>query len=155
MKLVKIFNEFFNECRKNNVHRELMFNEDGRPSVLIVKLKYKDQYHKFVVPLRSNISPKTPKDQYFSLPPNPKTKLHHSHGIHYIKLFPIDDKYVQSYLISEPFDILVKKIIDDNETDIIKSCQEYLQHCESGNKHFMTPDIDGIINMLNAKKDTN
>ena len=65
MKLVKISNEFFNECRKNNVHRELLFNEDGRPSVLIVKLKYKDQYHKFVVPLRSNISPKTPKINIF------------------------------------------------------------------------------------------
>ena len=108
MRLVKISNDFFNECRNHNVHKELMFNEDGRPSVLIVKLRYKEQYHKFVVPLRSNISPKTPKDQYFSLPPNPKTKPHHSHGIHYIKLFPIDDKYVQTYLISEPFDLLVK-----------------------------------------------
>ena len=78
----------------------------------------------FVVRLRSNISPKTPKDQYFSLPPKPKTKPRHSHGIHYIKLFPIDDRYVQSYLISELFDILVKKIIDDNESDIIQSCQD-------------------------------
>ena len=78
----------------------------------------------FVVRLRSNISPKTPQDQYFSLPPKPKTKPCHSHGIHYIKLFPIDDRYVQSYLISESFDILVKKIIDDNESDIIQSCQD-------------------------------
>lgn len=65
MRLVKISNEFFNKCRENNVHKELMFNEDGRPSVLIVKLKYKEQYHKFVVPLRSNISPKTPKINIF------------------------------------------------------------------------------------------
>ena len=92
MRLVKISNEFFNKCRKNNVHSELMSNEDGRPSVLLIKLKYKEQYHKFVVPLRSNISPKTPKDQYFSLPLNPKTKPCHSHGIHYIKLFPIDNR---------------------------------------------------------------
>ena len=42
MRLVKISNEFFDKCRENNVHKELMFNEDGRPSVLIVKLKYKD-----------------------------------------------------------------------------------------------------------------
>ena len=108
MKLVKISNDFFKECRMNNVHKELMFNEEGRPSVLIAKLKYKEKYHKFVVPLRSNISSKTPKDQYFSLPPNSKTKPHHSHGIHYIKLFPIKNKYIQSYLISEPIDILVK-----------------------------------------------
>lgn len=73
------------------------------PSVLIVRLKYKGNFHKFVVPLRSNISPTTPKNQYMSLPPNSKTKPHHSHGIHYIKIFPITDKYVQSYLISDPF----------------------------------------------------
>ena len=151
MRLVKVSNDFFKKCRKNNVHRELLFNEEGRPSVLIVKLKYKGRYHKFVVPLRSNISPATPKKQYFSLPPNSKTKSHHSHGIHYIKLFPIDSKYIQSYLISEPFDIMIKKIIDNNEVDIIKSCLEYLRQCEAGNKHFMTPDIDGIINMLNKE----
>ena len=155
MKLVKISNKFFNECKKNNIHKELMFNEDGRPSVIIAKLKYKGHYHKFVIPLRSNISPRTPKNQYFPLPPNPKTKPHHSHGIHYIKLFPIDDRYVQSYLISERFDLLVKKIIDNNETAIIEACQDYLIQCEAGNKHFMTPDIDGIINMLKNTKDTN
>lgn len=155
MRLVKISNKFFDECKKNNVHKELMFNEDGHPSVLIAKLKYKGEYHKFVIPLRSNISPKTPKEQYFSLPPNRKTKPHHSHGIHYIKLFPIHDKYVQSYLINERFDLLVKEIIDNNETEIIKACQKYLAQCEIGNKHFMTPDIDGIINMLCNIKDTN
>lgn len=151
MKLVKISDAFFKECKKHHVHKELLYNEDGRPSVLIVKLKYKDKYHKFVVPLRSNISPTTPKKQYMSLPPNSKTKPHHSHGIHYIKLFPITDKYVQSYLISDPFDIMIKQIIDDNEKDIIRACQDYLTQCENGNKHFMTPDIDGIIEMLENK----
>ena len=145
MKLVKISNKFFNDCKKNNIHKELMFNEDGRPSVLIVRLKYKGNFHKFVVPLRSNISPTTPKNQYMSLPPNSKTK-------------PITDKYVQSYLISDPFDLMVKNIIDNNESEIIQACQDYLFECENGNKHFMTPDIDGIIkmlDMLDENKDTN
>ena len=155
MRLVKVSNEFFEKCRKNNVHKELLFNEDGRPSVLIIRLKYKGRYHKFVVPLRSNISRTTPRSQYFSLPPNSKTRPRHSHGIHYIKLFPIDDKYVQTYLISERFDLLVKRIIDENERHIIQACQRYLTQCENGNKHFMTPDIDGIINMLNNERDTN
>ena len=75
MRLVKISNEFFDKCRENNVHKELMFNEDGRPSVLIVKLKYKEQYHKFVVPLRSNISPKTPKINIFHCRQIPKQNL--------------------------------------------------------------------------------
>ena len=148
MKLVKISNEFFNACKRYHVAKELLYNEDGRPSVLIMKLKYKGQYHKFVVPLCSNISPKTPKEQYMSLPPNSKTKSHHAHGIHYIKLFPIKDEYVQTYVISDKFDLMVKKIIDDNERDIIQSCQNYLQKCEAGNRHFMTPNIDGIIHMF-------
>lgn len=148
MKLVKISNKFFNECKKHNVHKELLFNEDGRPSVLIMKLKYKEGYHKFVVPLRSNISPKTPKAQYMSLPPNKNTKPKHSHGIHYIKLFPIKNEYVQSYLINDPFDLMIKQIIDNNEKDIIEACQAYLVECENGNKHYMSPDIDGILNMF-------
>ena len=101
MRLVKISDSFFNECKKHSVHKELLFNEDGRPSVLLISLKYKEQYRKFVVPMRSN-------NQYLPLPPNSKTKLHHSHGIHYIKIFPIIDKYVQTYLISEPFDLMIK-----------------------------------------------
>lgn len=154
MKLVKVSNEFFNICKKYNVAKELLYNEDGRPSVLIMKLKYKERYHKFIVPLRSNISPKTPKNQYMSLPPNSKTKPHHSHGIHYIKLFPIKDEYVQTYVVSSKFDLMIKKIISDNERNIIQACQNYLQKCEEGNKHYMTPDIDGIVGMLeDLKKD--
>lgn len=148
MKLVKISNKFFNECKKHNVHKELLFNEDGRPSVLIMKLKYKGDYHKFVVPLRSNISPRTPKEQYMSLPPNKNTKPKHSHGIHYIKLFPIKNEYVQSYMINDAFDLMIKQIIDNNEKDIVEACQTYLTECENGNKHYMSPDIDGILNMF-------
>ena len=155
MRLVKISDSFFNECKKHSVHKELLFNEDGRPSVLLIILKYKEQYRKFVVPMRSNISPTTPKNQYLPLPPNSKTKLHHSHGIHYIKIFPIIDKYVQTYLISEPFDLMIKNKIDDNEPIIVQACQDYLKQCENGNKHFMTPDIDGIIHMLDSQEDTN
>ena len=100
------------------------------------------------MPLRSNISPTTPKWQYLSLPPNSKTKPNHSHGIHYIKLFPIKDEYVESYLISEPFDLMIKGIIDNKETEIVNACQDYLNKCEMGKKHFMTPDIDGILSWL-------
>lgn len=148
MKLVKVSNKFFNECKKHNIHKELLFNEDGRPSVLIMKLKYKGDYHKFVVPLRSNISPRAPKEQYMSLPPNKNTKPKHSHGIHYIKLFPIKNEYVQSYMINDAFDLMIKQIIDNNEKDIVEACQDYLTECENGNKHYMSPDIDGILNMF-------
>lgn len=149
MQLVKVKQDFYDECKVHHTEKELMFNECGRPCVLIIQLKYKGNLHKFVVPLRSNISGKAPKWQYFSLPPNPDTKPGNSHGIHYIKLFPIKDKYIDTYMIDkDAYKLMVKKKIDDNEADIVKACQNYLQQIELGDKHPMTPDIDGILSWL-------
>lgn len=99
MQLVKVGNSFYEECKKRGTDKELLFNKSGRPCVLIVKLKYKGQNYKFVVPLRSNIASNAPKDQYFPFPPNPATKDRNRHGVHYIKLFPINSKYIQKYRI--------------------------------------------------------
>lgn len=55
MKLVKVNNEFYKKCMENGITEELMFNEKGRPCVLIVRLKYKNKKREFIVPLRSNI----------------------------------------------------------------------------------------------------
>ena len=148
MRLVKISDAFFEKCIINDTCRELMFNEDGRPGVLLVKLHYRGKYHKFVVPLRSNISSSTPRWQYFSLPPSPRTRSNHSHGAHYIKLFPITDEYIQSYIVNKPFDRLIKQLLTNREDEIVAACQAYLNQCEHGNKHPMTPDIDGILRWL-------
>ncbi len=155
MRLVKVSDSFFNECKKRGTESELLYNENGRPSVLLVHLKYKDKIYKFVVPLRSNISGKTPRSQYFSLPPNKNTRSGNSHGVHYIKIFPIKDKYIETYLISEPFDLMIKGILDKNEKTIISACQDYLLQCENGHKHFMTPDIDGILEWLYEPNNNN
>ena len=53
MRLVKVNNEFYEKCMQNNTTQELMFNEQGRPCVLIVRLKYKNKKREFIVPLRS------------------------------------------------------------------------------------------------------
>ena len=148
MRLVKISETFFEKCKSHNTQDELLYNEEGRPAVLLVRLKYKNNYHKFVVPLRSNISSSTPKWQYFSLPPTSRTRLNCSHGVHYIKIFPVTNEYVESYIVNKPFDRLIKQILTNKEKDIIKACQAYLNRCEKGNKHRMTPDIDGILNWL-------
>lgn len=55
MRLVKISDSFFNECKKHSVHKELLFNEDGRPSVLLISLKYKEQYRKFVESMKKSL----------------------------------------------------------------------------------------------------
>ena len=74
MQLVKVGDQFYQECKKRGTEQEMLFNKSGRPCVLIMKLKYKGNNHQFVVPLRSNIPANVPKDQYFSLPPNSTTK---------------------------------------------------------------------------------
>ena len=148
MKQVKILEQFYKECQNHKTADELLFNEGGRPCVLIAKLRYKGSFHKFVIPMRSNISQTAPKSQFFALPPNKNTRPHCFHGIHYIKLFPIVDKYVAPYLISSQFDCQVKSIIDANEKEIIEECQKYLDKYEHGNRHYMTPDIDGILSWI-------
>lgn len=149
MKLVKVKREFYDLCILNKTDSELLYNEQGRPCVLIIHLVYQQNIHKFVIPLRSNISSKTPRWQYFSLPPNSDTRPGNSHGIHYIKLFPIKDEYIESYEIeNNRYMCMIKKIIDKNEREIVDACQTYLSNCENGCKHYMTPDIDGILSWL-------
>lgn len=102
-----------------------------------------------MVPIRSNISANAPKEQYFALPPNASTKPGKRHGIHYIKMFPIDKKYIQPYKISKNgYLVMVKGILDKNESKIIKACQDYLSRYEKGQGSTMTPDIDGILSWL-------
>lgn len=152
MNLVKVKQEFYDLCKEHNVADELLFNEAGRPCVLIVKLKYKGEARDFVVPLRSNISPMAPKNQYFSLPPNANTKSKHHHGIHYIKIFPIHKSYIDKYVVEgNAYYTNILSIMNKKEALIIKSCQEYLDECAKGNKHSMTPNIDGIIEVLGLK----
>ena len=149
MNLVKVNSQFFADCVARGTDKELMFNKDGRPCILIMKLKYKGAYHKFAVPLRSNITAAVPKEQYFALPPNSATRPGNRHGIHYIKIFPVDKRYVQKYRIENNTYLLqVKSILDKNEKQIISACQEYLKKYEQGLGHFMTPDIDGILSWL-------
>lgn len=149
MQLVKVNEQFYQECSKRGTDHELLFNKAGRPCVLIVKLKYKGKNHKFVVPLRSNIVANAPKNEYFPLPPNPTTKSGNRHGVHYIKLFPIDSKYVQKYRIeNNSYMQTIKGILDKNEKKIISDCQKYLVECEQGKRSPFTPDIDGILSWL-------
>ena len=56
MRLVKVKQSFYELIKKNHVDEEILFNECGRPCVLIMDLEYKGLLRKFVVPLRSNIT---------------------------------------------------------------------------------------------------
>jgi len=39
VQLVKVGEQFYQECKKHGTDKELLFNKSGRPCVLIVKLK--------------------------------------------------------------------------------------------------------------------
>lgn len=149
MNLVKVSSQFFSDCIAHGTDKELLFNKSGRPCILIMNLKYKGANHKFAVPLRSNIAANVPKEQYFALPPNSATRSGNRHGVHYIKIFPIDNRYLQKYRIENNTYLLqVKSILEKNEKQIINACQEYLTKYEQGLGHYMTPDIDGILSWL-------
>lgn len=148
MKLVKVNQEFYNLISRNHLDKEILFNEQGRPCVLLIDLEYRGKLRKFVIPMRSNISAKTPSKQYFALPPNSNTRKGCRHGVHYIKLFPIETKYIEKYRINGNFYDTIINILNNKEKQIISAIQEYLKQCESGNRHQMTPDIDGILRVL-------
>lgn len=103
IRLVKVKQEFYSLCQEHNVDEELLFNEAGRPCVLLIRMNYKNNVHDFVVPLRSNISARTPRNQYFALPPNSSTRPQCRHGIHYFKLFPIKREYIDSYIVNDEY----------------------------------------------------
>ena len=129
-----------------------MRTKGGRPGVLILNLKYKNQKRDFVVPLRSNISGKVDEWEFKKLPPNRDTKPGFHHGVHYIKLFPITRKYIDKYNIDKSSYLMtVNTILDKNTKEIVDACQTYLEQCEKGNRHRFSPDIDGIIRVLDGE----
>lgn len=150
MEIVKVKQSYYDLLKKNGLDKEILINKDGRPCVLVVRLRFRGKLCDFVVPIRSNISPTTPYSQYLSLPPNSQTRSRHHHGVHYIKLFPIDaSKYVDKFRYSadDHFE-KVARVIMAHEKEIVDSCQCYLAQYESGSGCVYTPDIDGIVGLL-------
>ena len=130
-----------------------VLRKSGRPCVLIVRLKYKGQNRDFAVPLRSNISAVTPKNQYFPLPPRSSTMSRNHHGIHYIKMFPVRKEYLVRYRTEgNEFSTLIQSIINRNEKQIVSECQDYLTKYENGLRPQFSTDIDYLLSVLNADK---
>ena len=77
MKIVSISQDFFDLVDGD---RELMLKHN-RPCIVVVRLRFRGKRRDFAVPLRSNIAPNVPKDQYFALPPRPTTRPGCRHGI--------------------------------------------------------------------------
>lgn len=154
MEIVKVKQSYYDLLKAHRLDDEILINKEGRPCVLIVRLKYRGQFVDFVVPIRSNISPATPHSQYLSLPPNSNTKPRYHHGVHYIKMFPIDSsKYIDKFrYTSEDHFSKAASVIESHEKEIVQACQDYLTLYESGSGSPYTPNIAGIFNLLSEIK---
>lgn len=143
MKFITVSQEFFDLHKED---AEILHKGGKRPHVLVVRLLYKGKNRNFAVPLRSNISPGSPKWQYFPLPLRNTTKPHHRHGLHYIKMFPILKRHQRMFWVGEnPSYVLYQSIIDKNERRIIQECQEYLDRYSAGEKPPFSVDIDAAL----------
>ena len=146
MKFVTVSQRYFDMCGDDP---ELLFRENRRPHLLVLSLKYKEKMSRFAVPLRSNISATTPKEQYFALPPRPSTRPGNHHGLHYIKMFPITKEYQEKFWVGKDSSyILFQDIISKHEKEIVEECQKYLDGYAAGIHPKFSVDIDKAFERL-------
>jgi len=146
MRFITVSEEFFKLCGDDP---EILHKGTKRPHLLVVSLSYKGERWRFAVPFRSNISPATPKTDYFPLPPREATKPKHRHGLHYTKMFPITKQYQEKFWVGNKASyMLYHDIINRNEKRIISECQAYLDRYAKGFYPKFSVDIDGIIKKL-------
>lgn len=146
MRIVSIADEYFEHFGKGD--REFM-SKRGRPCIVVVRLRFRGKRRDFAVPFRSNIAPNVPKDQYFPLPPRSTTKPRHRHGIHYIKMFPIEKRFQRRFRTEgNPYYETIQRILDANSRRIVNDCQRYLDRYEKQGRPKYAVDIDRLIRLL-------
>lgn len=145
MKIVKIKPELL---QKFSIDPQ-MLRKENRPCVLILRLNYKDSVYNFAVPVRSNIPAASPKNEYFPLPTRYTTKDRNRHGLHYIKMFPVDKPYYDKYRTENNIAAsLMKATIEDNGRRIVNECQNYLNRYSAGNRPIFATDLDLLLCLL-------
>lgn len=146
MKFITVSQRYFDMCGDDP---ELLFRENRRPHLLVLSLTYKGRVSRFAIPLRSNISATTSKEQYFALPPRPGNH----HGLHYIKMFPIKKEYQEKFWIGKDSSyILYQDIINRKEKEIVEACQKYLDDYANGVRPKFSVDIDKAFERLDASE---
>lgn len=146
MRLISVKNTLL--VKYNSVDPQVLL-KDKRPAVLVVKLLYRGKNYDFAIPLRSNIPPAVPKNEYFALPNRHTTRPKHRHGLHYTKMFPISKQFYERYRTEESTSSqLYIAIVSKNEKRIVEECQAYLKRYESGDRPVFATNIDLLINEL-------
>lgn len=121
--------------------------ESGRrPHCIILNLKFRDNNYNFAIPFRSNINSNVPKHTYFSLPTRYSTKSHRIHGLHFIKMFPVHNFFLDKISISTDFMNQIR-YIEKHKNEVQELAQNYLFNYENGNREMFCLDLDGILNI--------
>lgn len=148
MRLVSIDPDYLELLSSHD--REFM-RKHGRPCVLVLRLLFRGRRTDFAVPLRSNIAPNVPRDQYFPLPPRPSTKPRHRHGIHYIKMFPVSKTMLRRFRTEgNSYYEMLRTHIDTHTRDIVRACQSYLEKYEAEGRPRFAVDIDRAIKLMDS-----
>lgn len=151
MKLKRIKEDYYQLLMSEDP--EVLHNKGGRPYVIIVKLVYRGKRQSFAVPLRSNISVSTPRYTFFSLPKRKSTKDYHVHGLHYIKLIPIDNHFLENVEMNGDY-ALYLEIIKRNEEKIRKEVQVILKQYEQGIKEKYSTNLDKLMEVYKEEKES-
>lgn len=156
VRLVAIKQEFFDIF---DFQTEIMSkdkNGKDRPFLMLLRLKYKGQKRTFALPFRSNIQVnKNTKGLYFALPRRSTTKDKHAHGLHYIKIFPIDAKYCNKFVMkTDEYNDRLVAYIEKNISTIVKEAQAYLESYEQGARPNYCTDLDRMINAIETYEQT-
>ncbi len=85
------------------------------------------------------------KGQYFALPPRSTAKPGRRHGIHHIKMFPVQKRFQRRFRAegSRYYETL-QRAIDANTKRIVFDCQAYLDDYEKNGKPRCAVGIDRI-----------
>ena len=136
-----------------NLDPEFLYNKQGRPCLLVIRLNYRGRKTDFAIPLRSNIHPAENKAYYFNLPPRSNTKDKHRHGLHYAKMFPIHKRFTHPFHIEGNIEyIRLDTIIQRNAKIIIQQAQSYLDAYADNNKPTYAVNIDLLLEYINSIK---
>lgn len=150
MKLVTIKQEFLDifDFPTEIMHKDN--NGKDRPFLIILALKYKGKKRTFALPFRSNIQVnKNTKGTYFPLPRRSTTKNKRAHGLHYIKMFPINKQYYNKFVVADnKYNKILMEHIDKNLFKIVQGAQQYLTDYENGIRYNFCTDIDRMIHTL-------
>lgn len=142
MKIASIKNDFFTLC---SFDKELLNNDNRRPYLIIVRLKYFKLKQDFAIPFRSNISNTTPQEQYFALPPRKTTQKGRIHGLHFVKMFPCKDEYLEKFHTDkDPYYRMLVDFVYKNRNAIINQAQTYIDNYIKGIRPPYCTDIHEI-----------